>query len=260
MYFNFKKILVLCGLLFVSAFWAQTNMQAIKVSSKLITAEKFLGIDYNGNYLYTESNKLMKTDSLTTITYNNLNQGNLFFIDFNQPLKTLLHYKNFNKIVILDSQFNETYNLKPKNILPECVALASANEIWFYDSLTQKFGLLNTNTETINFTSNTVNTTFKHFFADYNFFYWIDNTYVLFQINRWGNITSLGTLPNFNTISINSPNTCVFSENNQLFWYNITTQEKIKLNITENFSENFFYKDQKLAIFTNFQINHYILK
>jgi hypothetical protein len=257
---DMKKSTLLFALIFSFLVKAQTNIQANLVSKTDLKATLFLGKDNAENLIFIAENKLIKKDSISEINYNNINLNNLNHIDFYNPLKSILHYKNSNQIIVLDAQFNEVNNIKFQELLPVCMSLASQNEIWFYDEMSQKFGLFNLNTEKHKFISNNIGTNIKSFFADYNHFYWIDENHILHQINRWGKISEIATLPEFDKISINNDEDFVFKKNDILYHYNIKTKETKKVNLTEKLVDNFFYNQQKLTIFTNFQINNYIIK
>lgn len=90
-------------------------------------------------YLITEANRLkkIKPNGDSVAVFNEVKRyGNPSYIDVNNPLKTLIYYKNFSTIITLD-RFLTTrniINLRTQNIfLVNSISLAYDNNIWLFD-------------------------------------------------------------------------------------------------------------------------------
>lgn len=99
-------------------------------------------VDNLGNmYLLYQNGQLKKLrpngDSLAV--FNNVRKfGRLHAVDVSNPLKVLLHFKDFNTIVILDRMLNEraVLDLRRFNLLQvKAISQSYDNNIWLYDEL-----------------------------------------------------------------------------------------------------------------------------
>lgn len=102
-------------------------------------------VDNLGNmYLLYQNGQLKKLrpngDSLAV--FNNVKRfGRLHAVDVSNPLKVLLHFKDFNTIVILDRLLNEraVLDLRKSNLLQvRAIGQSYDNNIWVYDELEAK--------------------------------------------------------------------------------------------------------------------------
>ena len=102
-------------------------------------------VDNLGNmYLLYQNGQLKKLrpngDSLAV--YNNVRRfGRLYAVDVSNPLKVLLHFKDFNTVVILDRLLNEraVLDLRKSNLLQvKAIGQSYDNNIWVYDELEAK--------------------------------------------------------------------------------------------------------------------------
>ncbi len=102
-------------------------------------------VDNLGNmYLLYQNGQLKKLrpngDSLAV--FNNVRRfGRLHAVDVSNPLKVLLHFKDFNTIVILDRLLNEraVLDLRKSNLLQvRAIGQSYDNNIWVYDELEAK--------------------------------------------------------------------------------------------------------------------------
>lgn len=99
-------------------------------------------VDNTGNmYLLYQNGQLKKLrpngDSLAV--FNNVRKfGRLHSVDVSNPLKVLLHFKDFNTVVILDRMLNErsVLDLRRFNLLQvKAIGQSYDNNIWIYDEL-----------------------------------------------------------------------------------------------------------------------------
>jgi hypothetical protein len=102
-------------------------------------------VDNLGNlYLVFQNGQLKKLrpngDSLAV--FNNVRKfGKLYTVDVSNPLKVLLHFKDFNTIVILDRMLNERsiLDLRKFNLLQvRAIGQSYDNNIWIFDELDAK--------------------------------------------------------------------------------------------------------------------------
>lgn len=218
----------------------------------------------NQNLYYVTNNVFYKKGTEKTISYNTISLGNLTHVDLYNPLQIVLFYKDFNTVILVDSQLNETHKIEG-NTLDEiinfdCIGLAIQNQLWFYDYLNQKIGLYNFNTNTYKYLSTPLTHKIVDYATDYNYFYWIDDENNGYRISIFGKIISLGKLPNYDSIQILSNENCIFKREEKLYFLDIKKNKQYEINISKNSFDKFYYKNGILSIFTpNKVINYKIL-
>ena len=106
-------------------------------------------IDFNvdnlGNYyLLSKENRLKKINNRgdSVGSFNEVRRyGKLYSIDVTNPLKTLLYYRNFSTIIVLDRFMNtvNTIDLRKQQIFQvKAIAQSYDNNIWIYDEQNNK--------------------------------------------------------------------------------------------------------------------------
>lgn len=99
-------------------------------------------VDNLGNmYLVYQNGQLKKLrpDGDSLAVFNNVRKfGKLYSVDVSNPLKVLLHFRDFNTVVILDRLLNQraVLDLRKFNLLQvKAVAQSYDNNIWVFDEL-----------------------------------------------------------------------------------------------------------------------------
>ncbi len=104
-----------------------------------------LNVDNLGNfYLLSKDNRLKKMNNRgdSIGAFNEVRRyGKLFSMDVTNPLKTLLYYRSFSTIVVLDRFMNivNTLDLRRQQIFQvKAIAQSYDNQIWLYDEQNNK--------------------------------------------------------------------------------------------------------------------------
>jgi hypothetical protein len=259
-YFSFMKFLISFFILLTTSVNAQ-HLKAQAIGFNAIQADVFGGYDAFG-YQYTIKNQVfLKQKDQKGIEYKNLALGKIKKVDIQNPLKMLLFYEEFNTIVTLDNQLNETQkiNFSDQNppIVVAATAMASQNRFWIYNSLTQQIGFFDYLKNNYIPITQSLQGDIKYYEADFNYFYWIDDKNNGYQCNIFGNIVSLGKMPDFDKIQFLSPKSVLFLKAEVLYFQDFTNEEKIPLENSHKSIKSFCYKDQILSIFTTEGITNY---
>ncbi|MBO9633927.1 MAG: hypothetical protein J7578_12495 [Chitinophagaceae bacterium] len=147
-----RSATIACFLL-VCSFIADAQMVGIhQLSDTAFKSERVINgeftdfnVDNLGNlYVMSPSGQLKKMspkgDSLAV--FNNVRQyGKIHFIDVSNPLKVLLHFKDFGTIVVLDRFLNtrNTIDLRRLQLFQvKAIGQSYDNNIWVYDELESK--------------------------------------------------------------------------------------------------------------------------
>jgi hypothetical protein len=139
-----KKLLII-SFLFIHAFCTGQTDSAFTLLSTVEGEFSFFTADYLGNLFLVNKNGQLKKlnvkgDSMGV--FNDVRRyGKLYSIDAANPLKTLLFYKDFKTIVVLDRFLNvvNTIDLRKQNILQvRAISQSYDNNIWIFDEQESK--------------------------------------------------------------------------------------------------------------------------
>ena len=210
---------------------------------------------------YSKNNVFYKKSTENELTFTAISLGNLTHVDLYNPLQIVLFYKDFNTIILLDRQLNETHRIegnKMETILNfDTVGLASQNQIWFYDFISQKIGLYQLTSNTHKFISTPLTRKIVHYSTDYNYFYWIDEENTLFRISIFGSIQSFGKVLSYDAIQILTEESYLFTRENHLYFYKGKENKQYEISISQNSFDKFYYKNGILSIFTADKVINY---
>jgi hypothetical protein len=176
----------------------------------------------------------------------------------------LVFYEDFNTIILLDNQLNEIQKLNlfeiDNTIFASKIGMASQNQFWIYNALTQQIMLFDYLKNTSKTVGNPIAENIKYIQSDFNNFYWIDEINNWYSIDIFGKVTLLANIPPFEKIQIVDHEKLLFLRDNTLYCLNNQSKMVFEIEIVEKSFQNFYYKDQILAIFTNQQIKNYKIK
>lgn len=258
-----KLKVVLYFLIINISVFSQEGLKAVYIDSIEIGSKTIHEINKEATY-YTNNNVFYKKTNLSEFDYTNLSLGNLQTVDLYNPLQIVLLYKDFNTIILLDNQLNETHRIdgnKQESILNfENVGLASRNQIWFYDFMTQKIGLYDFNSNTYKFISTPIKNKIIYYKTDYNYFYWIDEENILYNSSIFGKIKTLGKVPPFELIEVFDTTNYLYSFHGSLYFFNAEQNKTYEILIPEKSFDNFYYKNGILSIFTPNKVINYLIQ
>lgn len=108
-----KKIILFITLVStLSAVSQNPEFKAIAINTINVVADDFIGYDQFDFYYYIKDNALYKTKGTTSLEYKNPSFGKITKVDIKNPLNIVLFYENFNVVILLDNQLNETQKNK----------------------------------------------------------------------------------------------------------------------------------------------------
>lgn len=258
-----KKIFILLIILLTSVANSQ-KLTTEFIGSFDLVCDKYIGFDTLGDFYFIKDNVFTKNSKTKKWEYKNVALGKISSVDIMNPLQIILFYEPFNTVILLDNQLNEVQRIEfsklETSIIASNVALSSRNKLWVYNTINQRLGLFNFLKNTINEFPIPVQGTIKYSQTNFNLFYWIDDINNWYSCDIFGKTTLIANIPAYDFIQIIDNERLLFSKENKLFLLNNTTKTIIEIEIVENSFENFYYKDQNLAIFTDQQIRNYKIK
>ncbi|MDX6181367.1 hypothetical protein SGQ44_04345 [Flavobacterium sp. Fl-77] len=240
------------------------NLTPTSFSQLAFNGEEFLGYDSFGYYYQIKNNVFSKIKETEIFEYKNVSLGKITKVDLQNPLKIVLFYEDFNTVILLDNQLNETsrinFSQNTEPIVATAVGMSSQNQLWVYNSLNQQIGLF----DYLKNEYKTVSTPFaeniKYYQTDFNTFYWIDEKNNWFSCTIFGKTTTLGKIPRFDEVALLNSNQFLFSKANLLYLKDnrdVNSEAVSEIKISEKTFTKFRYKDQILSIFTPKEITNY---
>lgn len=258
-----KKIILSFWLFFVAIGFSQEKKIApILLSNLPLVADEFVNIDSFGYYYYIKGNVFYKQKESELFQYKNLSLGKIKRVDLQNPLKIVLFYEGFNSVITLDNQLNETATINFSNnrnspIVASAVGLASQNRLWVFNSLPMQLGLYDFTKHIFQPLSQPFQNPIQFYQTDYNQFYWIDSNGAVSFCDVFGKISTLGKIPEFESIQVISNEVAVYQRDNQLYFHRFKENNSSLIELDKKIVENFRIKDQFLIIFTNNEISTY---
>ena len=178
MYSKNCLIFWLCCLISVTAL-SQTTLNIEKLDSISWEIDRYLGFDQQQNHYAIKDNVVLKRTKNEVLVYKNLSLGKIERVDFQNPLQLVVFYKEFNTLVLLDNQLNETkridFNLNPTLIQLEAMGLSAQNQLWVYDGNSNRLGLYSTTTDHTKWITVPYSNPLISYASDYTYFYWVDS-------------------------------------------------------------------------------------
>ena len=257
-----KKIFLFFFILQLTAIFAQQqNLKAAVISIQKTDADVFVGFDGMGTVYYLKNNVFYSKNKKESWQYKNVSLGKPTKIDIQNPLKIMLFYENFNTVILLDNQLNETqktnFSENDVPIVASAAGNASQNRLWIYNSLTQQIGLFDFLKNTFQSITPPIQGNLKQYQSDFTTFQWIDSELNWYSCDVFGKISSIGKVPDFNQIQIVDSDELIFAKDGILLLQDLKKNSIYTIENVEKSFTNFFYKDQILSIFTNQEITNY---
>ena len=246
------------------SFGQNQRLKTTALDTEELENKIYIGFDGLGNNYYIKDNVFTKQNESQTWEYKNVALGRITSVDYLNPLKIVVFYEDFNTIISLDNQLNEIQKLNlfdiDNTIFASKIGMASQDQFWIYNSLTQQVMLFDYLKNTSKIIGNPILEAIKYTQTDFNNFYWIDEINNWYSIDIFGKVTLLANIPPFEKIQIIDADKLLFSRDNILYCLNNKMKSVYEIEIVEKSFQNYYYKDQILAIFTNQQIKNYKIK
>ena len=239
----------------------EKSLKVTFLSTQKIDADDFVGVDGLEYIYYIKDNTLFKKNKTESWQYANTSLGKITRVDIQNPLKPVLFYENFNTIVLLDNQLNETQKINfAKNtisLLVSAMGIASQNRLWIYDSISQQIGLFDYLKNTFDPIATSFQGNFNYYNSDFNSFQWIDDKLNWYSCDIFGKITALGKVADFEQIQPITNQLFIFSKDKKMYIQDVNTKRIYTIENIEKSFKKFYYKDQILSIFTTQEFTNY---
>jgi hypothetical protein len=257
-----KKVVLLIVFLVSSLAHCQyTNPVASQMGLEFIEADEYVGEDAFGYKYFIKNAVLFKIKKAENFQYKNISLGKISRVDIQNSLKIVLFYENFNTAIILDNQLNEiqkiSFSENNQNIIASAVGISSNNSLWVFNSVSQQIGLYDYSKKEYKNIAVPTAGVIKYYQTNFNNFYWIDERNYCYSCDIFGKIIALGKVPDFDSVQLTSNLSIIFKKNDLLYYYALNGDKKTLINLEQKSYSSFYYKEQKLSIFTSEGITNY---
>ena len=127
------------------SFGQNQRLKTTALDTEELENKIYIGFDGLGNNYYIKDNVFTKQKEAEKWEYKNVALGKITSVDYLNPLKIVVFYEDFNTIITLDNQLNEIQKLNlfdiDNTIFASKIGLASQDQFWIYNSLTQQIML-----------------------------------------------------------------------------------------------------------------------
>lgn len=257
-----KKLIYFIALLQTLILFAQDKKYNVsKIDTVQFQADTYIGFDSFGANYFIKNNVFIKKTKARIWQYKNLSFGKISKVDIQNPLNIVLFYEDFNSIILLDNQLNETQRINfSENTIPilaTATGLAFGNRLWIYNSLSQQIGLFDFLKSEYTILTTPFKGNIVMYASDYNTFQWIDEQNNWYQCSIFGKVNFLGKVPDFDALQIISNSDLVYRKGDALYYYTLNGNKTTLIDFDKKTFKSFYYKDQILSIFTIEGITNY---
>ncbi|WP_303318808.1 hypothetical protein Q4Q34_04960 [Flavivirga abyssicola] len=256
------KYTIYLFLLLSCSIHAQKAIETSFIKKANFKASQLITIDNFETKYFIRNNVFNKKDAHTTITYNNLQLGNITTANAFNPLKINLFYKDFNSVIILDNRLAEIFkidfNALPKYKNASHISTGHDNTIWVFDENNQKLELFDYRTLTTRAQTVPIQSTILDLKSNYNFCFLLTKNY-LYTYNYFGSLVK--RIKNDGYTQLAESNGDIFlKKENDLFYLKKGSETTIPILIPNLLINAFFVTNETLYIYANEILHEYKIK
>lgn len=202
-----------------------------------------------------KNNTLFKEKEGEKYEYKNLNLGSISAIDAKNSFQSVVVYKDFHTVILLDNFLNEIKKIDFLNdfqgFMIEYVATAAGNKLWVKEKNTNFFYLLDLKTNLLLPLNRPLEDTIIGIYSDFNYLYFTTKDFKVNRISIFGNIENVLQLDKPISEFRVTTDKIIYHYENQIF-ENHWNEKKEKLIYTSTYKiENIGISLNKLFIFAN---------
>ncbi|WP_223548978.1 hypothetical protein [Aestuariivivens sp. NBU2969] len=241
---------------------SQETIATTLIKKTKLEIETFVGIDNFKSTYYIQNNVFYKNSALKTISYNNLQLGNLTSIYIFNPLKINLFYKDFNTVIILDNRLAEIFKIdfntvsEYRNVTH--VSTGHDNTLWLFNQDTQQLELYDYKANYTKAKTLPVQTETLDLKSNYNTCWLLTKEY-LYVYNYFGSLLAKMKNNGYTQLSENNNNLYLKKENS-LFYLKQGKGTPAPIETSNLLINQFFATNETLYIYDSKFLYEYHLK
>jgi hypothetical protein len=240
----------------------QDVIETTFVKKTAFKADDIIAIDNFGTTYFISNNVFHKKDGTKTVTYNNLQLGNINSANAFNPLKINLFYKDFNTVIILDNRLAEIFKIdfnalnEYKNV--SHISTGHDNTIWIFNQDLQKLELFDYKTRTSRAQTVPVQSAVLDLKSNYNSCWLLTENY-LYNYNYFGSLVNK-IKNNGYTSLVESNENIILKKGDLLFFFKKNSDNSLPIKIPNLLINQFFVTNETLYIYDNETLQEFQLK
>ncbi|MDD7885573.1 hypothetical protein [Flavivirga sp. 57AJ16] len=249
-------------LLLSYALYAQKVVETSFIKKTDFKTSRLVAIDHFGTTYFINNNVFYKKEGNKTMTYNNLQLGNITTANAFNPLKINIFYKDFNTLIILDNRLAEIFKID-FNALPEYknishVSTGHDNTIWVFNQDNQKLELFDYKMRTTRAQTLPIQSIILDLKSNYNFCYLLTENY-LYTYNYFGSLVKK-TKNKAYTELVENNGDIILKKKDSLVYLKKDSEITIPISIPNLLINEFFVTNETLYIYANEILHEYKIK
>jgi len=249
-------------ILFSASIFAQEFIETSFIEDQPLTVDTLVFID-NFETTYTITNNVFhKTNALKTISYNNIQLGNITSANAFNPLKINLFYKDFNTVIILDNRLAEIFKidfnrLEPFRNISHC-STGNDNTIWIFNQNTQQLEVFDYKLNKTRNKSLPIQEEVVSMASNYNYC-WLLTKNNLYKYNYFGILQNKIKNSGF-TNMVETNGNIILKKGNSLFYLNKEKNLPIPIKSPNLLINQFLVTNETLYIYNDETLQKFQLK
>ncbi|MFH4964539.1 hypothetical protein V8G69_05990 [Gaetbulibacter sp. M235] len=254
---------ITCFILFISfSIFSQESIEANFISSIKLKVETPVAIDGFNTMYYISNNVFYKKDATKTISYNNLQLGNISSANTFNTLKINLFYKDFNSVIILDNRLAEIFKIDFSSMQPyrnvSHISTGNDNTLWLFNQDKQQLEVYDYKYNSTKFKTLPIKSNVLDIKSNYNYC-WLLTVDNLLIYNYFGTLISKIANDGFTKMDESDEN-IILKKDNALFYLKKGTTQILPIKIPNLLINQFFVTNETLYIYNDETLQKFQLK
>ncbi|WP_299547091.1 hypothetical protein [Seonamhaeicola sp.] len=256
------KHTILFFLLFPLSICSQNTIEASLVKTTDFNADHIVSVDNFGTVYYLTNNTFYKKSTSETISYNNLQLGEVTTANAFNPLKINLFYQDFNTVIILDNRLAEIFKIDFNRVQPykniTHISSGFDNTLWVFNLDNQQLELYNYKNNTTQARSLPIQSKVLDLISNYNSAWLLTRDY-LYEYNYFGNLLKKTKNEGYTALAENNGN-ILLKKDQALFYLKKDADKIIPVSLSNLLINQFFVTNETLYIYQNQKLQQFQLK
>jgi hypothetical protein len=256
-----KSLKYILFILSLSVF-GQESIEATFIKNIPFEYQTPIGIDNFGYTYVIDYSTFYKKDTNNSLTYSNIQLGNITSANSFNTLKINLFFKNFNTAIILDNRLAEIYKIDFNSRQPyrnvSHISTGYDNTLWVFNQENQELELYDYKANTTRATTMPVQSNVLDIKSNYNYCWLLTQNY-LYTYNYFGSLISKLKNEGFTEIAEDNGN-LVIKSGNKLYFLGKDAKHLIPITLPELLINRFLLTNETLYIYDGETLHQFQLK
>lgn len=242
--------------------FSQETIETSFIKKTGLKADTFISSNNFETLYYIKNNALYNQSSNNTLSYSNIQLGNITSANTFNSLKINIFYKDFNTAVILDNRLAEIFKIDFNTIKPyksiSHVSTGHDNTLWVFNQDTQQLELYDYKANTTRAQTLPIKSNVLDIKSNYNYC-WLLTEEALLIYNYFGSLIQKTKNTGYTSICESNGN-LILKKDNSLFYLKKGTENMVPISTSNLLINQFFVTNETLYIYNNKILQQYQLK